>query len=1183
MAQLYEFLQQNYGEFRILSDDEKIRVVSELTSNPDKLYTFLSDDPEFRALSPEQRLKVVSKFIPTNATPADKEQYFQQVENTLFQQPTNPIQQQQQLQSSQVLSDAELLQDFLQQRGKEDQFTQPLQQILNERRQEEHLQRIKEEDSKGLEEPWIDPTFATSGFLAGSAKAGAKALTRLPIAIAGEYAAGGATEYSLEKLNKQDLPDGAKTALSIFTPLAFGVITGKYFEDKLGDVLTKTDKSAIKRLIDAAKKGNQKSFLNIFNRITKSKNISEELKDELKLLALPEGTGLPSEGAIPTEELNAILKGNVYRKALPDYSNFGEIVEEGWRRDLPVKAKPSIAMPENTPELNKILFGGSKRLSLPEGTGKPPVGIIPMGGEIYKGRVNQLGGGLIELTSEAVKAPEIVNFNIGVTPEEAAKAYTSIEDFFSNKIKGALKALEERFPNIKKFKILDELPSLSAKDKDDYLNALYGKLRPTQAQGAMRAKEAEKKLQSILKNKSQNPETEELLIKYFENPEFRNEFKTTNPDIANELDPLVKTVDDLSEKLYQMGEITQSQREKWKGRYLARMYAMNKLTGVATKSEARAIPLKGGRKYDSIMDIAKEDREALGYIQDVVGSAKLTIARNYHNIAANNFYRELIKNNNIVNPEFIVKNPFKINELPEFVSPYYAQKKLIPYLAEEARKGNISVEELKQFSKTVKEKVNMLDSLTEAELNQRGLRRLTGKKEMQYSILSGMPINKDVALQIEGIYKLTNEPEAFVHTFDKVLSGVYGAFKTIKVPFNLRAYPRNFISNVFQFAIEGHNPIGYLRNMPDTVKDILNKDKYFTEALEMGLTGHNFSQQEIVEVLSKLNTNNTNKFLKKLGELTKKAATPYGWIDDFAKLNTYSYFRKKGKSPLEAVKLAHQIHYDYSFVPYWTNVVRSPDIKSGTALKLLLAPFITFSTKSAQQVFRGLTNQPITTTFMLSAPFVVKSYIENYYKKRNGKQYDIGEKYRPEYLKNPLTVHTMTPDGEHIYFDLTNILPFGWILKGIAGLISGDFSGLTDIGFGGSPLNALYEALAGRDIFTGKDLYTELDSQGDKILKGAEHIVKKLFMPPTINQIQGQLQSEHPALPRWLAGVNTYKYDNQQLINKEAYKQYKLKGAYISEIKKLIRDFSKGKISQQKLNKEVETLNRKYLKRLQGE
>jgi len=142
--------------------------------------------------------------------------------------------------------------------------------------------------------------------------------------------------------------------------------------------------------------------------------------------------------------------------------------------------------------------------------------------------------------------------------------------------------------------------------------------------------------------------------------------------------------------------------------------------------------------------------------------------------------------------------------------------------------------------------------------------------------------------------------------------------------------------------------------------------------------------------------------------------------------------RKRGMSPLQAVRRAQEIHYDYGLVPFWVRQIRQPSLtKGGIVGKLIMSPFVTFQSKAVGQLVRTFSQNPATVSALLSSLFIAKYKIEKYYEQKYGKKYKEGEILSPTYLRNPLVVHIMTKDGKHRYIDISQILPVGWLINAI--------------------------------------------------------------------------------------------------------------------------------------------------------
>ncbi len=121
-----------------------------------------------------------------------------------------------------------------------------------------------------------------------------------------------------------------------------------------------------------------------------------------------------------------------------------------------------------------------------------------------------------------------------------------------------------------------------------------------------------------------------------------------------------------------------------------------------------------------------------------------------------------------------------------------------------------------------------------------------------------------------------------------------------------------------------------------------------------------------------------------------------------------------------------------------------------------------------------------------------------------------------------------------------------------------------------------------RDSFTGREIYTELDS-----IEKAKDIAKYMgsqFAPGTITKLVTLNETKHPIIPR-LLGINTYVYNVKELernakraSTRALQDAGKRQSFYKRKIERAESEHEKGNISQDELNETIDK-NKEEIKR----
>jgi hypothetical protein len=796
------------------------------------------------------------------------------------------------------------------------------------------------------------------------------------------------------------------------------------------------------------------------------------------------------------------------------------------------------------------------------------------------------------------KHPEIKLYS-GINPLKAFDAFHSIirsldEKYGDNKVLYAIRQFARKYLGADKY----GLPFLSEERENQLIDSLYGKARPIYASNIEKGKTYVDAIKNWIGHKNI---TDGFVIEYLESPEFRQKVRIAsqkNPilkEIADKLDVVNKHIDDLSEEYYQRGFIGKKQRDKWQGRYLSRIYDIDEKAGIDSLARFRQAEIKSGRKIENIMALPEEERRKLGYVEDAPLAVLDTISKAAKNIALDEWYRDIIKMPELVHQDFVVKIPEEIRKikpkLPEYASPYWVKNRLIKNLHQEG----ISNELLRKLAKEAREKIKAIEQNEEA-LKKAGWASLGDKQKLRYGILSGLPVKDKFAGWLKGFTSITDDPEGVFNALDKAMTTWISLFKTAKVPLNVQALPRNWVSNIFQWYYSGANrPLSYFMR---ALKEIKTNGKFYQLAKENGLFHTNFTDEEIMRVLNELHSKSKNKFIKAITSIYKAKTIDsmiklYSAVDDVWKLARMIYALEREKKGItQAIRTAQDAHFDYSLVGNIIRAMRDPNIKHGTALKLIAPLFPTYMQKSWAYLIESLTKRPFQTSLVLAAPILLAHKIKQILEEKYGKDtVEKAYKYMPEYLPKDTTI-VWSKDGKNwFYIPITYILPHGWLVETAEDLASGDLTEAgKDIGAMGLPIYTLVDIMKNQDRL-GRPIYKDYDAtlakMGDWKAKGEVakdvlgYIWQQTLEPGTLTNLRHLRETKHPVLPR-LAGQPVYEYNISEL---ERWKALELKQK-INEIKKdMVRiqgQYKKGQITKEERNKALKELKQKIRELVEG-
>jgi len=791
-----------------------------------------------------------------------------------------------------------------------------------------------------------------------------------------------------------------------------------------------------------------------------------------------------------------------------------------------------------------------------------------------------------------IKENEETTLHSGIDPFKAFDAVHDVIRAIDNKV-GDNKLFYSIRQLFRKYLGADKygLGFLKEDTADNIVYSLYDKARPVFASNTERGHRYVDAIRKWVGDKVSHG----FVIEYLESPGFRQKVKLASQkepelrEIAEKLDEVGNHIDVLSKELYERGYITKHQYNKWKGRYLSRLYQIDEKVGLDALSRFKQAEIKSGRKIENIMALPKEKREKLGYVEDAPIAILDTIAKSAKTVGLDYWFRDLIKIPEIVDRRFVVKIPKEIRakfpKLPEEASPYFVKNRLIKWLQAEG----VDTKTLRSLAKEANSKIKLIEANKKA-LEREGWVSLGDKDKLRYGVLSGLPVNRKFSGWLKGFMRLTDDPDGLVSAFDKTMAVWTAIFKTAKVPLNPFAVPRNFTSNIFQYYYSGANrPLTYFSK---ALREIATNGRYYKLAKERGLFHTNFTDEEVARVIRELHDTSKNKYLKKLTEIYQSKPAEalikfYSAIDDTWKLARFIYALEREKKGItDAIKTAQDAHYDYSLVGVLVRAMRDPNVGIGGALKLFAPLFPTYMQKSWSQLVYALTKRPVQTTLTLAFPYLVIHTVKKKLEEKFGKEkVEEAFKNKPEWLPEKQTL-VWSNDGKRWYYiPLSYVIPQGWLVDTVDDLVH--FKGgeaLKDIGAFGLPTYTLYQVFANKDRF-GRHIYDPADAYlasrlhpkyiGKVATNVLWYILQQTIMPGLITNLMNLQRTRHPILPR-VFGFPTYEYTTQEL---RTFKAISKKEKLLDIRKKINRVRAlraKGKISPEEYRKEIKELIQEY-------
>lgn len=345
-----------------------------------------------------------------------------------------------------------------------------------------------------------------------------------------------------------------------------------------------------------------------------------------------------------------------------------------------------------------------------------------------------------------------------------------------------------------------------------------------------------------------------------------------------------------------------------------------------------------------------------------------------------------------------------------------------------------------------------------------------------------MPINPNL-----GVLSGANLPKRIANYVNQVASPsktnrFTKFFKEGKTILSPKQLIRNVPASQIQAAMNPSGRADSFRRIPEAIKEIRNKGKFYQEAKQAGVVGKTFAATELSQYLPEGVAQKTAKFLgsEKLGKgyefMKKPGAAIQNFNEEMAKMQVFINERKAGRTIAEAAKMAEETGFDYSKVTPFVDKLRKGGFDKLGALSI---PFATYGVKAAELTGKTLAKKPTRIANVLKTERAVE---------RLSQDDRPDERYLPDYQKDAMRLPKKDKKGNPYYLNTKYLYPWGSI---------------QDVGTFGLPLGQSPSSLFGELVSQtqNKDVFTKKEISTKPGMKGVEQRVKhaaRTFLPTPI-------------------------------------------------------------------------------------
>ena len=568
-----------------------------------------------------------------------------------------------------------------------------------------------------------------------------------------------------------------------------------------------------------------------------------------------------------------------------------------------------------------------------------------------------------------------------------------------------------------------------------------------------------------------------------------------------------RLLDHTGKMLVRRGLLSAETYEAHKGSYIRYLYTKHLVPDDAFKAAGGPAGRLNLSYLKKRQDLSPDVRKALGLIEDPHVAAKVGLSQQMKDIGMYDFMKRISDNPNWVHPDSFVevqgiagRKPIRMSlgALKDEVETYRKMAKT-PFATPDVEVRLSQLED--SFSKAQKALGEVPENFVQ----------LPDTKA--YGPLRGAFVDKVIAQDLKPLFTLSEaEGSKLVETIKKVNAAGVTAFKVGKVPLNIPTGARNFVSGMLQNAMGGMPIHSIPKYTISAIKEIKAGGKDFTRAKRLGLFKGSFTVGEIDEVLAEFTQAGEGAFpgmIRAAANLAKKAAKPYGLIDNVNKLAMFKYQIAKGLTEADAAAEAAKWGMDYSFV--------HPSVRF---LRKTVMPFATYPYKALPLIAESLKTRPWVIAGGLALPYTIAEGVKEY-NDLTDEDWEKLQKQLPLFIRRSHS-YTILPwkdeKGNWGWVDLQYFMPWGNLIQTADDIKSGDVAGtLSDTGIGANPWLQLFMAAksgmgeeAPKDPFTGQPLYNPLDPPREKLMKTLNFVY---------NQWAPSMLTEHGAAGKTVKAV----------------------------------------------------------------
>lgn len=576
----------------------------------------------------------------------------------------------------------------------------------------------------------------------------------------------------------------------------------------------------------------------------------------------------------------------------------------------------------------------------------------------------------------------------------------------------------------------------------------------------------------------------------------------SDPKVRQAADISKQIINALGVALVQRGMIPQSSFDKYRDRYLPRVYLKHLIDrhGTIGGFAGGARPSKLGYTKRR-RDIDKETRLLLGEITDPGFLASRSIFRVIRDMALMDALDDIAQNGDWVLRDTLV--PYKGRMASAFYLKAEAEdlnyRALFEQDAGNRQRMEAEATALRQAAAPfIRPDENVPDGYAQVPDSPR------------YGMLRGMYVRseiKDDLLPSVGV--LPDDMSAVEKFFSPQGAGgkMTGWWKAMKVPMNPSTQVRNVISNGIMLNMSGMSWPSIVTYLGKSVREIANNGPVYRQALNLGLKSGGFSEQELSKITAefldaeRVHARQSWAFpviypaliaKQAFATATGKAGDAYQYFEGMMKLAKMMHgIEKEGKSPDDAYLDAQKWLFDYSEVPRSVRFLRN---------FVFGAPFITYQYKALPRIIETAAYRPWKLAPYIALPYMFSHLLASLM----GVDKDDVDKLKatlPDFLRqkeNMLILPWKDSHGRWQYYDFGYLLPWSMYQEAASQSARGEVGdALRTTGLISGPLIDLVSVFksGGVDPFTRRPIYDKRDPPQQQFVDILNY-VNRTMMPP---------------------------------------------------------------------------------------